>query len=124
MSFDLKSPNRKVVSTGKIDGAAYRVVALPDGSAMVEEWKSGRWVRGGATFGEIADSPPVSAEFAARLGIPIEDLQESTDRSDATGKPHLVMIDPPGPFSTLDEWEHFLLKSKDGRLIHWADKTS
>jgi hypothetical protein len=69
-----KSENFTVLSTGHIDGGTYRVVELPDGSARVEEWRDGAWVPGGATFGEIADAPPVGAGFASKLGIPISDL--------------------------------------------------
>jgi hypothetical protein len=75
---------------------------------MVEEWKGGKWVPGGAGYGEVIGAPPVSAEFAVRLGIPIEDLQEATDRTGASEKLHLVMIDPPGPSSALEEWKRYL----------------
>jgi hypothetical protein len=108
MSLNLKSEKRKVLSTGHIDGGAYRAVETPDGGAMVEEWKGGKWVPGGAGYGEVREAPPVSAQFAARLGIPIEDLQEATDRTCTSAKLHLVMIDPPGPFSALEEWKRHL----------------
>lgn len=66
----------RVVETGHIDGGAYRWVELPDGGARVEEWRGPAkgWVPGGASFGEIADNPPVGAAFAKELGIPASDL--------------------------------------------------
>jgi hypothetical protein len=64
----------KVLDTGKIDGGAYRWVEFADGSARVEEWRGDKWVPGGASFGEIADAPPVSPGFASELGIPMADL--------------------------------------------------
>jgi hypothetical protein len=66
--------NFTVLDTGKIDGGAYRWVEFADGSARVEEWRGDKWVPGGATFGEIADAPPVSPGFASELGIPMADL--------------------------------------------------
>jgi hypothetical protein len=69
-----------VFDTGHIDGGAYRIVELADGSARVEEWRGGKWVPGGASFGEIADAPPVGAAFAARLGIPAEDITTAPTR--------------------------------------------
>jgi hypothetical protein len=57
MSPNLKSEKHKVVSTGKIDGGAYRAVETPDGGAMVEEWKDGAWVPGGAGYGEVREAP-------------------------------------------------------------------
>jgi hypothetical protein len=67
--------NFTVFDTGHIDGGAYRIVELADGSARVEEWRGDKWVPGGASFGEIADAPPVGAKFAAELGIPISDIR-------------------------------------------------
>jgi hypothetical protein len=52
--------------------------------------------------------PPVSPEFAASLGIPIEDLQEAIYQTTTSARPHLVMTDPPGPFSPAEEWERHL----------------
>jgi hypothetical protein len=102
------NPKSKVVSTGKIDGGAYRLVELPDGSGRVEEWKAGAWVTGGASISEVFDAPPVSAKTAADFGIPLEDLQ--IDRS---GAPYLVMVDPPGLYSdTLSTWERYLSEVK------------
>jgi hypothetical protein len=72
-----KSENLTVLDTGKIDGGAYRWVELADGSSRVEEWRGDKWVPGGASFGEIANAPPVSPGFAAELGIPIADLGSS-----------------------------------------------
>jgi hypothetical protein len=66
--------NLTVLDTGKIDGGAFRWVKLADGSWRVEEWRGDKWVPGGASFAEIADSPPVGPEFAAELGIPMSDL--------------------------------------------------
>ena len=83
MSANLKKERRRVLSTAKIDGGAYRWVELADGSSLVEGWDAacGSWKAGGATIGEVmGETPPVSPEFATRLGIPIEDLQEGTDR--------------------------------------------
>jgi hypothetical protein len=108
MSPNLKSEKHKVVSTGKIDGGAYRAVETPDGGAMVEEWKDGAWVPGGAGYGEVREAPPVSPGFAASLGIPIEDLQEAIYQTTTSARPHLVMIDSPGPFSPVEEWERHL----------------
>jgi hypothetical protein len=68
------SANVTVRDTGHIDAGAYRVVRMADGSERVEEWRGGAWEQGGATFGEIADAPPVGPAFAAMLGIPPEDL--------------------------------------------------
>jgi hypothetical protein len=69
-----KSKNFTVRDTAHIDGGAYRWIELPDGSARVEEWRGGKWVPGGATFGEFLDNPPVGPAFAAELGIPPSDL--------------------------------------------------
>jgi hypothetical protein len=60
----------------------------------------------------VYDAPPVSPEFAARLGIPIEDLQEEIDRSGTPAKPHLAMIDSPGYFDTPEKWEQYLNELK------------
>jgi hypothetical protein len=76
----------KVLDTGKIDGGAYRWVELADGSARVEKWKGNKWVPGGASFGEIADNPPVSARFAAELGIPMADVTIEREKP-KTAKP-------------------------------------
>jgi hypothetical protein len=103
-----KSNKLKVVSTGKIDGGAYRIVELPNGSGRVEEWTAEGWVPGGASFGEVYDAPAISPSTAVRLGIPIEDLQEKNSGS----KPLFVMIDPPGPFSSLTTWEQHLAEVK------------
>ena len=74
MSPIAKSENLTVLDTGKIDGGAYRWVKLADGSGRVEEWRGDKWVPGGASFGEIANAPPVSPGFASELGIPTSDL--------------------------------------------------
>jgi hypothetical protein len=74
MNSTRKSENLTVLETGHIDGGAYRVVRLADGSARVEGWRGGAWLPGDATFGEIADAPPVGSAFAAKLGIPPSDL--------------------------------------------------
>lgn len=80
MSSSPKSGMRMVRSSGKIDGGVFRLVKLPDGSARVEEWGPDGWKPGVASLGEIFDAPPVTSEFAARLGIPIEDLEAVTDQ--------------------------------------------
>jgi hypothetical protein len=67
----------KVLDTGKIDGGAYRWVEFADGSARVEEWRGGKWIPGGASFGEFLDSPPVSPGFASELGIPMADIRKA-----------------------------------------------
>ena len=104
MSPTLKSKNLKVVSTGKIDGGAYRIVEPPAGSRTVEEWTAEGWIPGGASFAEVYNAPPVSSKTAADLGIPIEDLQEWLVPTSTSPKLFL-MIDSPGPFSALKEWE-------------------
>jgi hypothetical protein len=103
-----KSGIRTVLSSGKIDGGAYRIVETPDGGAMVEEWRGGTWVPGGAGYGEVRDAPPVTPEFAAMLGIPFEDLQAVSDRPATSSEPLVAMIDSPGPFSSLATWEQYL----------------
>ena len=55
------------------------------GSERVEEWRGGKWVPGGATFDEFVFAPPVGAAFAARLGIPPEDLM--IDRCNICDRP-------------------------------------
>jgi hypothetical protein len=70
-----RSENFTVRDTAHIDGGAYRWIELPDGSARVEEWRGGKWVPGGATFWEFLDKPPVGPAFAAKLGIPADDLK-------------------------------------------------
>lgn len=67
-----------VLATGHIDGGAYRWVELPDGSSRVEEWRGGTWVPGGASIGEFSFALPVGAAFAAKLGIPMSDLEVSS----------------------------------------------
>jgi hypothetical protein len=69
--------NFTVLATGKIDGTAYRLIELADGSARLENWGPKGWTLGGATLSEIFDSPPISAKFAAELGIPKSDLGSS-----------------------------------------------
>ncbi len=63
-----------VLSTAHIDGGAYRWVEMADGSSRVENWGPKGWAPGGASLGEIVDSPPVGSAFAAELGIPPSDL--------------------------------------------------
>jgi len=89
MSPNLKSENLTVLDTGKIDGGAYRWVKLADGSGRVEKWRGDKWVRGGASFGEFFDSPPVSPRFAAELGIPMADIR--VVRRPTTTPPRLGM---------------------------------
>jgi hypothetical protein len=69
-----KSENFKLLATGKIDGGAYRWIKFADGSGRVEAWTDKGWEPGGASLREIADAPPVSPMFAARLGIPLADV--------------------------------------------------
>jgi hypothetical protein len=78
--------NVTVLETGKIDGGAYRWVKLADGSGRVEEWRGDKWVPGGASFGEIANAPPVSPGFASELGIPISDVTIEREKP-KTAKP-------------------------------------
>jgi len=109
MAADSNSNNLKVLSTGKIDGGAYRIVELPDGSGQVEQWTVQGWVLGGASFGEVYDAPPVSVRTAVKLGIPFEDLQESNSERCTSVGSEFLMIDPPGVFSdTLATWERYL----------------
>jgi hypothetical protein len=75
ISMKTKGACYTVVDTGHIDGGAYRLVELADGSARVEGWTAKGWVPGGASIEEMMDSPPVGAAFAARLGIPPSDLR-------------------------------------------------
>ncbi len=119
MSPNLKSENFKVVTgPSNIDGDVARVVKLPDGAGRIEYWENGvGWVE--APSGKFTPDEfmagagkPVSASDAATLGIPIEDLQEESDRRGICAKPYLVMIDPPGPFPTLEEWEQHLMEVK------------
>jgi hypothetical protein len=79
--------NFTVLDTGYIDGGAYRWVKLADGSGRVEEWKGDKWVPGGASFAEFFDSPPVGRAFAARLGIPPEDLMIEREKPKAAKPP-------------------------------------
>jgi hypothetical protein len=79
MSPTAKSENLTVLETGHIDGGAYRVVRLGDGSERVEGWGAKGWTPGGSTFWEIANAPPVSARFAAELGIPVSDLEPKNE---------------------------------------------
>jgi hypothetical protein len=107
MSAISKSKIGRVLYSGKIDGGASRALEMPDGSLKVETWGPGGWVEGGASLDEFMFAPPISPAFAARLGIPTEDLQERLDQSDPSATPHFVMIDPPGLFSTLATWERY-----------------
>ena len=63
-----------VWETGYVDGGCYRIVEFTDGSARVEEWRGGKWIPGGASFGEFFMAMPVSARRAVEFGIPIEDV--------------------------------------------------
>ena len=78
----------KVLSTAKIDGGAYRWIKLPDGSSRVEEWHFGKgWKPGGADLDEFWFTPPVSREFAARMGIPwIDVAAEAAEEERAKAK--------------------------------------
>lgn len=66
------TPPTTFLCTGHIDGGAYRLLKLADGSGRVEGPNG--WVPGGAGAGEVMDAPPVGRAFAAKLGILPEDL--------------------------------------------------
>jgi hypothetical protein len=70
-----KSRNFTVRDTLHADGAAFRWLELPDGSWRVEQWTADGWKPGGASFSEFFDNPPVGPAFAAKLGIPADDLK-------------------------------------------------
>ena len=66
---------RKIITTAKVDGGAFRLIELRDGPVRIEEWKGGAWVPGGADMDEMLGfTPPITPAFAARLGIPPDDL--------------------------------------------------
>ncbi len=106
---DSKLPNvGRVLYSGKIDGGASRALEMPDGSLKIETWGPDGWFEGGASLDEFILAPPISPAFAARLGIPIEDVQERVDQSGTSANPHFVMIDPPGLYSdTLATWKRY-----------------
>jgi hypothetical protein len=72
---EMKSESFKVRDTAHIDGGAYRWLELADGSWRVENWTADGWKPGGADISEFWDNPPVGPAFAARLGIPVDDLK-------------------------------------------------
>jgi len=76
-----------VRETAKIDGGAYRIVELSDGSGRIEEWRGSKWVPGGATPDEFLFAPPVSPKFAAELGIPLADVTIERDKPKAEKPP-------------------------------------
>lgn len=56
-----------------VDGGVSRAVELSDGTARVETWDGESWRLGGATFGELATSPPASTSLMNRLAVPMSD---------------------------------------------------
>jgi hypothetical protein len=72
-------PNEKPVKLMfgpfKIDGAAVRVVELPDGSGRIETWVPGTksWEPGGAGWDETFNAIPASPAFLAAKGVPSEE---------------------------------------------------
>jgi hypothetical protein len=78
----------KILSTAKIDGGAYRWIKLPDGSSRIEEWHPGKgWKPGGADIDEFWYTPPVLPAFAARLGIPPEDVTIEREKPNTATAP-------------------------------------
>jgi hypothetical protein len=72
-----EKPLMVIAGPSKIDGGVSRVVKFTDGSSRVETWEPGTgWVPGGASYDEFMPGAcmPVSAELAARMGIPASEL--------------------------------------------------
>ena len=63
----------KVLSAAR--STAGPIAGLSSGSGKIEAWRDGKWVPGGADIEEFMFAPPVSAAFAARVGIPASDLK-------------------------------------------------
>ena len=72
----------KIITTAKVDGGAFRLIEIADGSGRIEwrieEWKARerKWVPGGADLDELLGcTPPITSSFAAGLGIPLSDIR-------------------------------------------------
>jgi hypothetical protein len=71
----VSDPKPKVLMEPAQDGGFVVRVVARDGLAVVEHWdyRTRRWMPGGASLASAAKMPPAGSATLARLGVPVED---------------------------------------------------